>query len=99
MKRRRRIHCPKRYQVIAFSEVPLLARSRSTLTEAPRFATVLGVKDGAVADDPSVLRVEESHLAERERHRRHRLIVRPRAIGLQPQHGAGQTGGNSLVAA
>src|SRR5271166_5691560 len=99
MKRRRRIHSPKRYQVIAFSAVLWFARSRSTLAEAPRLATVLGVKDRAVADDPSVLCVEEPRLAERKRYRRHRRVMRPRAVGLQAQHGARQSGGDSLVAA
>src|ERR1035437_2857288 len=62
MKRRRRIHSPKRYQVIAFYGFPVRARLRSTLAQAPALAAVLGVKAGAVADDPSVMRVEEPHL-------------------------------------
>src|SRR3984957_13961915 len=98
-KRQRRIHSPKRYQVIAFSEFPLFARSRSSLTEAPGFAAVLGVQDRAVADDPSVLRVEEPRLAERKRYRGHGSIVRPRAVGLQAQNGARISGGDPLVAA
>src|SRR5271165_1739877 len=97
MKRRRRIHSPKRYQVIAFSELLVLAPLPSTLAEAPGLAAVLGVKDGAVADDPPVLGVEEPRLAERERYRWHRRIVRPRAVGLDTQHGAGQAGRYSLV--
>src|SRR3984957_2514 len=99
MKRRRRIHSPKRYQVIAFSEFPLFARSPSSLTEAPGLAAVLGVQDRTVAHDPSVLCVEEPSLAQRKRYRGHRRIVRPRAIGLKAQHGAGQSGSDSLVAA
>src|SRR6266436_8455684 len=89
MKRRRRIHSPNRYQVIALS----------SLAEAPRLAAVLGVKDRAVTDDPAVLRVEESRLAKREWNCRHAWIVRPRAVGLKAQHRAGQSGGDTLVAA
>src|SRR6266852_7386902 len=99
MKRLRRIHSPNRYQVIAFSEVPVLARLRSTLAEAPGLAAILGIKDRAVADDPAVQRVEKTHLAEREWRRGHARIVRPCAILLEAQHGAGQPGGDPPVAA
>src|ERR1035437_11045912 len=97
MKRRRRIHSPKRYQVIAFYGFPVLARLRSTLAQAPALAAVLGVKDGAVADDPSVLRVEEPRLAQRERYRRHARIVGPCAVGLKAKRTAVQSGGASNV--
>src|SRR5580704_19033950 len=99
MKRQRRIHSPKRYQVIAFSELPLLARSRSSLTEAPGPAAVLRVENRAVADDPSVLCVEEPRLAQRKRYRGHRRIVRPRAVGLKPQDRTRQSRSDPLVAA
>src|ERR1700721_1987665 len=59
MKRRRRIHSPKRYQVIAFSEFPSFA-PRSSLAEAPGLAAVLGVQDRAVAADQSLLGSEKS---------------------------------------
>src|ERR1035437_3161100 len=98
MKRRRRIHSPKRYQVIAFYGFPVRARLRSILAQAPALAAVLGVKDGAVADDPSVMRVEEPHLAQRERYRGHARIVRPCAIGLKAKRTARQSGGDSIVA-
>src|SRR5215467_2115847 len=74
-KRQRRIHSPNRYQVIVLSEVRSLACSCSSLTEAPRLAAVARVKDRAVTHDPSVLRVEEPRLTQREWYRGDRRIV------------------------
>src|SRR5579863_7769342 len=57
------------------------------------------MQDGSVTDNPAMQFVEEAHLAERQRQGRNIWVMRPYAVGLEAQHGAGQSGRHPIVAA